>query len=284
MEIEKIKEIPIVRYLEKKGYTPNKIKGDVCYYSAFWRGGDNPTNVRVDTSKNLWYDYAGGLGGSIIELTMLVERCDKATALKLLTENANIIHAITPTFKAPGISESEAMGIHITKVQDLFFFPLKHYLAERGISERVARKYCKEVHYTFGDNKKVAYGIGFPTRAGSWIIRNKGFKGCSGQDISVISTPGSSALMVFEGFMDFLSYVEMYGAPKVSAVVLNSVANIKRAYPLFEDAERIYLLLDNDAKGKEIKFTVFYGKFTKIGHNDLTYHGKTLYNIQNAKR
>ena len=49
-----------------------------------------------------------------------------------------------------------------------------------------------------------------------------------------------------ETVKNFLSYVEMYGTPKVSALVLNSVANIKRAYPYFEAVERVYLLLDND--------------------------------------
>ena len=88
------------------------------------------------------------------------------------------------------------------------------------------------------------------------------FKGCTAQDISLISIPGSTALMVFEGFIDFLSYVEMYGTPKVSVLVLNSVANIKRAYTYFEAVERVYLLLDNDVKGREVtaNITAIYGE------------------------
>lgn len=251
MEIEKIKEIPIAGYLESKGITPNKKKGNALYYCASWRGGDNPTNVRVDTKENIWYDYAEGVGGSIIELAMRVENCTKAEALKTLS-NAFSGVTLTPTTFSQQTSENKANGIEITSVRDLFYFPLKKYLAERGISEGVACKYCKEVHYTFTENGNKNYGVGFPLVSDGWVIRNKYFKGCTRQDISLISVPGSTALMVFEGFIDFLSYVEMYGTPKVSVLVLNSVANIKRAHAYFEAVERVYLLLDNDVKGREV--------------------------------
>lgn len=261
MDIEKIKEIPISGYLESKGVTPNKKKGNALYYCAFWRGGDNPLSVQVDTKKNIWFDYVAGEGGSIIDLVMKVEKCDNATAMKVLTDGYGVSIPITaPTFEE--IPESKEAGIKVTKVRELYYYPLKSYMAERGISESVARKYCKEVRYTFGDSQKEGFGVGFPTISGSWVIRNKMFKGCTAQDISLISIPGSTALMVFEGFIDFLSYVEMYGTPKVSVLVLNSVANIKRAYTYFEAVERVYLLLDNDVKGREVtaNITAIYGE------------------------
>ena len=261
MEIEVIKAIPIEIYLDSKGIKPNKRKENALYYCAFWRGGDNPTNVRVDTKENIWYDYAEGVGGSIIELAMRVEKCDKATALKMLSNGFSDV-ALTPTTFTQETSENKPNGIEITSVRDLFYFPLKNYMAERGISEGVACKYCKEVHYTFAENGNKNYGVGFPLVSDGWVIRNKYFKGCTRQDVSLISVPGSTALMVFEGFIDFLSYVEMYGTPKISVLVLNSLVNIKRAYAYFDGVERVYLLLDNDDKGREVTANILaiYGE------------------------
>lgn len=260
MNVNEIKAIPIAGYLDSKGIKPNKKKGNALYYCASWRGGDNPLSVQVDTAKNVWYDYVTGEGGSIIDLVMKVERCDNATAMKFLTDGFGVsIPTTAPTFEH--LPESKEAGIKVTKVRELYYYPLKAYLAERGISEDVARKYCKEIRYTFGDSQKEGFGIGFTTISGGWVIRNKMFKGCTAQDVSLISVPGSSALMVFEGFIDFLSYVQMYGTPKVSVLVLNSVSNIKRAYAYFEAVERVYLLLDNDVKGKEVTadITAIYG-------------------------
>jgi hypothetical protein len=45
-------------------------------------------------------------------------------------------------------------------------------------------------------------------------------------------------------------------------VVLNSLANIIRSFPYFEGVERVYLLLDNDVKGREVTadITAIYGE------------------------
>lgn len=143
-------------------------------------------------------------------------------------------------------------GIVVIEVKDLFYFPIKAYAKERGISEGVASKYCKEIHYKYGKDGKECFGLAFPTISGGYIIRNRTVKNCTAQDISIISVPGSSSYMVFEGFFDFLSYVEMYGKPKVNTIVLNSVVNIKKCYPYFDKADKVYLLLDNDDKGEEV--------------------------------
>jgi 5S rRNA maturation endonuclease (ribonuclease M5) len=57
--------------------------------------------------------------------------------------------------------------------------------------------------------------------------------------------------MIFEGFFDFLSFVEIWGTPKMGVIVLNSLSNVKKAYPYIEQASQVYLLLDNDNKGIE---------------------------------
>ena len=85
MKIENIRNIPIQSYLATKGIVPSRVKGDSLYYPAIWRGGDNPNNVHVDTKRNVWYDYKDGVGGGIIELVMLIEKCSLSDALKTLS-------------------------------------------------------------------------------------------------------------------------------------------------------------------------------------------------------
>ena len=257
MEIKEIKEIPIVGYLEKKGYTPNKIRGDAYYYTAFWRGGDNPTNVRVDIKQNLWYDYAEGVGGSIIELAMRVENCDKAEALKTLSNGfSDFAGTHTPPTQKEAVIRDKSIGI--SRITSLTCYPVNRaitgYLQERGINLVSAIFYdCSAVYYkVYPDLEKTYFAVGFRNRSG-WVLRNKYFKGCTAQDISVIPfAPGSTKYIVFEGFIDLLSYATLYGCPQMNVIVLNSIVNVKKAYEYFDQAERIYLLLDNDSKGKEI--------------------------------
>lgn len=267
MNIEEIKAIPIAGYLDSKGIKPNKEKGDALFYCASWRGGDNPTNVRVDTKTNLWYDYAEGVGGSIIELAMRVEKCDKGEALKRLS---NGFSEGAYTFTPPTTKEGVETGnmVQITDVSSLTAYPanrvLQKYLMDRGISISSAVFYDVSVvrYRTSPDQVKDYFAVGFRNNSG-WVLRNKYFKGCTAQDISVIPfAPGSTKYIVFEGFIDLLSYATLYGCPKMNVIVLNSIVNVKKAYQYFDQAERVYLLLDNDSKGKEITANILaiYGE------------------------
>ncbi len=58
--------------------------------------------------------------------------------------------------------------------------------------------------------------------------------------------------MVFEGFMDFLSYftIKKYPAFSLNVVVLNSVANLDKAIPFLQCNNNIHLFLDRDEAGR----------------------------------
>ena len=254
MDIETIKGIPIADYLEWLDHKPNSKKGRELWYEAFWRDGDNQKNVHVDTLHNRWYDYKEGVGGGIIDLAMKINHCNKHQALlelSKLAENKNYKPA-EPEKYQPNLDryDKTESGIIVREVRDVYYYPIKNYIQERGISLEVANRYCKEIRYSFGSDGSLAFGLGFPLSNGGWAIRNKNFKGCTRQDISVFKhgNPDDSVL-VFEGFFDFLSFVELYGNPTLFIICLNSVSNIKKAYPYFERTKRIYLCLDNDETG-----------------------------------
>lgn len=276
MKIEDIKNIPIESYLKIKGIEPSREKGKSLYYAAVWRNGDNPNNVHVNTERNVWYDYKDGVGGGIIELVMLVEKCTLPEALKILGSGYSDITVFKNFEKNENIEKVKS--INITKVIDIYSYAIKNYVQERGISLDIAKKYCKEINYTF-DNIKSYYALGFQTMTKSWVIRNKYFKGCTGQDITYFDNKSSSSI-VFEGFIDFLSFIELYGEAKYNVVVLNSIVNTKKNekfVSIVNSSEKVYLLLDNDKDGeKTVKnLQLLYGE--KIidksslykGYNDL---------------
>lgn len=53
---------------------------------------------------------------------------------------------------------------------------------------------------------------------------------------------------VFEGFIDFLSYVVLHG--DCDTVVLNSVINVPKRIEILDKYNRIYCHLDNDEAGR----------------------------------
>ena len=59
---------------------------------------------------------------------------------------------------------------------------------------------------------------------------------------------GDDGCHVFEGFIDFLSFVELHG--DCNAVVLNSVINITKASSVLNKYHKVYCHLDNDEAGR----------------------------------
>ena len=60
--------------------------------------------------------------------------------------------------------------------------------------------------------------------------------------------------MIFEGFMDFLSYLTMnkQAEPQMDTVVLNSANQLKRAVSFLSRHSVIQAYLDNDTAGKQV--------------------------------
>lgn len=148
------------------------------------------------------------------------------------------------------------------------------YLTGRGIYPAIARTYCREVRYTIGG--KEYFAIGFRNDAGGWELRNPRFKGSSTPKNITTLGNGSDTAMVFEGFIDFLSYLSLKGnrrqaesnracancrgakkkgeanpSPSIDSIVLNSVTNLQKAVPFLSRHRIIHAFLDNDDAGRK---------------------------------
>lgn len=98
--------------------------------------------------------------------------------------------------------------------------------------------------------------IGFANCAGGYELRDdKTFKGTiAPKDISVVAgETNNSPLCIFEGFMDFLSYLTMKGKEIAPCLVLNSVSNLSRAIAYLHEKgiDFVQAFFDNDQAGRQ---------------------------------
>ncbi|GAA4429789.1 hypothetical protein GCM10023188_15650 [Pontibacter saemangeumensis] len=122
---------------------------------------------------------------------------------------------------------------------------------QRRISLGLARRYCKEVSYEL--NGKEYFSIGFKNDSGGYELRNPYFKASSSpKDITTFNN-GAKEAAVFEGFMDFLSFMAIHKNQQQfqrDYVVLNSASFFEKARPFMEQHEAIRLYLDRDETGQ----------------------------------
>ena len=62
-----MREIPIADFLSTMGIQPTRQKGNTLWYSAPYRTERTPS-FKVDTAKNVWFDFGTGKGGDIFDL------------------------------------------------------------------------------------------------------------------------------------------------------------------------------------------------------------------------
>lgn len=239
--------ISIKHYLESKGINPVKDRGYYGIYLSPLRADSNPS-FKVDYGKDLWYDFGSNEGGSIVDLVMKLENCSLAEAF-LLLENSFPFHRNTSM--APAVPTNREAAIKVQDITPLTHPALLGYLKERNINTDIAKRYCSEVHYSIAG--KNYFAIGFKNDVEGWELRNRDFKGSiSPKNITTINN-GNDTVMVFEGFIDFLSYLSLKNnpSPAINTLVLNSTANLSKAIPFLQSHRTVHAFLDNDDAGRK---------------------------------
>lgn len=245
--IRQIKQISIRAYLAEQGLHPVKDNPRYGLYLSPLREEHSPS-FKVDYMQNLWYDFGLGTGGSIIDLIMRLEQCDAGEAMRRLEQHINGMSVSSFIWKNP--APRRLPSIIVERVQPLENPALLDYLTERDIDLDTARVHCSEVHYRVAD--KSYFAVGFRNDAGGWELRNRYFKGCTSK-ASTTRRGDYLTCLVFEGFMDYLSFLTLKRNPNPphNVVVLNSVTNLAKAVPFIASHERVYTYLDNDEAGRK---------------------------------
>lgn len=205
MTINDAKQIKLADYLQSLGYTPIKQQGKSLWYKSPLRN-ETDASFKVNIELNQWYDFGIGKGGNIIALAAELYHSDNVPyLLARIAERTPYIRSATFSFGEQQISNHSFEGI---QVGELSSPALIAYFQERGINIELAKRECKDLRYEYED--KTYFAIGFPNMAGGYELRNRYFKGClAPKDITHIRQQGGprAACYLFEGFMDYLSYL-----------------------------------------------------------------------------
>ncbi len=259
-DLSLIKRHSIVEYLERKGIKPVRRTPSYALYRSPLREETHPS-FKVDTQKNLWIDYAEGRGGSIIDLCMRMESSTLSEAIRRLGQNA----PANGTYSSRnGFASNNTQPVMVAngarrliEISDTLPPHLQEYLArERCIDLEKAMPFLKCITYEV--RGRCYQAIGFANLSGGYELRdNKTFKGTiAPKDITPIFTDKIinqiQPTCVFEGFIDFLSFLSMKEEVTSACLVLNSVSNTAKAirYMNAQGISSIRTFLDNDYAGR----------------------------------
>ena len=262
MNIREAKSISLTTFMDRIDCRHVRIEsGQYWYRSPLHR--DSTPSFKVNPQMNLWYDFGLGTGGDIIDLGKQLYKTEYVS---------EILHILGNMFCGSGhvqepIPVKADNDKHQKVLRNLEIQPLRHvalhsYLTTRGIDLLIAAAYCNEAHYNIRDRRYFA--LAFKNDSGGFELRNPMFKGTCGQkDVTQISC-SLPVCCVFEGFMDFLSYMTLKGRGDSEIclhghedyLILNSVAMLQKALPKLEPYAEIHCYLDHDQAGRTTTDTI----------------------------
>ena len=255
-DLSRIKRYPIVEYLERKGIKPVRKTPTYAMYRSPLREETHPS-FKVDTEKNLWIDYGEGRGGSIIDLCMRLESCTLLEAIRRLGQNVpdNTVYSSHKDFSQNNLQPTMAANETRKLISISGTLPphLQEYLTKvRCIDLEKAKPFLKSISYEV--RGRCYQAIGFANLSGGYELRDdKTFKGTiAPKDITPIFTDRAEPVCIFEGFMDFLSFLSMKEEITNHCLVMNSVSNVARTIRYLNDRHLTHIrsFLDNDEAGR----------------------------------
>ena len=235
MRIDQAHTIPIAAFLEKQGYLPARARlaGQELWYSSPLRDGDATPSFKINTEKNVWYDHGLSRGGDIIDLVKELCSCDVRDALQLL-ERSGLQFDASPASYTPKIRSADRASrgtsagekeknpaLEMIEIRPLQHRALVQYLEKRKINPEIAKTYISEIDFKRPGVASKYFGLAYPSGNG-FEVRNALFKGFVGIGKDVAFHPGKNPtqLFIFEGFIDFLSYLTAKKSKSLDANVL----------------------------------------------------------------
>lgn len=244
MNIDAIKEISLVEFLNRLGYQPTRRDSKGLWFYAPYRSERKPS-FHVNPHKNVWFDFGTGEGGDIFTLAKAMSgKTDFVEQARYIAEKMDMPVA-EPYKPVPFVEEPTFENVKVSRLSSP---ALLKYLSDRGIPRDIAQRYCVQVNYQL--HGKDYYAIGFENNAHGYELRNPFFKGSYPPKHITRIANGNSRCNVFEGFIDFLSAERLGYNDGNDSVVLNSVANVGKAIPALAEYPLILCYLDNDTAGR----------------------------------
>lgn len=283
MNFDQANQIPIHHIAEYLGatYSRKGRVGELWYFSPFRE--EKTASFKIDERRNRWHDFghvspAGKSGGDVIDLWCeyhrLDRRADGKAVLQALKDFSNVPDMQTlrqekkKQFRqlTQDTATPEEPRFKIAKLHKKIFFPsLLEELQRRRISPAVANLYIKQVFLTDTENSdRKLNGFAFENHKGGYEISipnpatGKSFKtSTQPKTYTLIKGANPKQACIFEGFWDFLSYLELNKTlkPKYDCYVLNSVSfwheTAQDIIGREEKVSLVSLFMDNDIAGDQ---------------------------------
>lgn len=267
------KQIPLLSIMAKLGHQPAgpPAAGGNYYYTSPFRPQEKTPSFVVCAPKNVWADHGGtpkpgkkADGGDVLELIMRLTGFDLPLARQTLRAWASDL--ATPAELAPPPAPlgetivTEKVTFSDVQVQPLAMKLLVEYLVGRGINWPLVQRsnrtlaHLQQIFYrtSTSTREKPYFGLAWKTSAG-WEVRNAKFQGTiGGKGLTWLLGQQRDEVLVFEGFMDYLSALTYYNQVSFTqtVLILNSVSMLAEALPVLLEARLVHWFGDNDQAGE----------------------------------
>lgn len=249
-------QVSLVGLLSRLGFQPARSSGKEKIYISMIRDSDTTPSFTVNDKLNVWYDHGLGKGGNVIDFGLYFW---PQLSFPEVLEKINGLAALPPKEAKPLAGENmrkrSAVKIPHYKVEEVKALGgnsvISEYLRARGIYDQ-ALPHLKEVYYYVEDEKKLRkhfFAAGWQNELGSWEVRNQFFKGCLGHKAITFIAGDPGKLVVFEGFINYLSWLSEHPVATESILVLNTITLVFAATKKAGEFQQVSLYFDRDTIG-----------------------------------
>ena len=246
--------VSIVDLLSRLGYEPVKIHGQESKYFSMLHTETIPS-FYVKDQLGVWYDQGLGKGGTIIDFGLAYWSLPFQETLEKIVQVCGTNLPLVNYDRQENARKRSAVKIPHYEIEDIK--PLGNnpqitdYLNYRGIWQS-AQNRIQEVYYFVEDQKKQRkyfFATGWQNELGSWEVRNKYFKGCLGHKAISFIAGDENRLAVFEGYLNYLSWLTENPQATDSVIVLNSVALLPMGIKKAREFSEVDIYFDRDKTG-----------------------------------
>lgn len=143
MNIDDIKKISLVEFLNQLGYQPTGRDSKGLWFYAPYRSERKPS-FHVNPRRNLWFDFGTGAGGDIFSLAgEMSGETDFLRQADYIAEKMRLPVA-KPYKPTPFVEEPTFENVEVSRLESPV---LLRYLADRAIPKDIAQRYCVQVDY-----------------------------------------------------------------------------------------------------------------------------------------
>lgn len=260
MNIKQIKEkYTCLDYLGER-VIKKTMKGYQC--RSPWREDKHPS-LSVTLNGQGWKDMKTGEHGNIIDLVATDKHMTKSEVCAWF----DTFLPASSSFDSQKSYGGKEKDLECSRFASFIVVPLQSrglyaYLHRRKVNIDIVRQFLQEAHYSFQERTdgRYLYALAYPNDLGGYELRGApytgnpdGFKGCTApKSITTHFSRENASTVVFEGFMDMLSFATLCRGVNHNYVVLNSTVNTPAGIEVLKkQSGKIYLALDNDESGEE---------------------------------